>query len=77
MAAKTGKLHKGGEPDMNNVSKTIIWDWQRGNLPYFTKAPSAEERKEEFAPVPVPKGGQVEVMAPAIVGDDDEEAKEE
>jgi nuclear GTP-binding protein len=30
VAIKTGKLLKGGEPDFNNVSKSIIMDWQRG-----------------------------------------------
>lgn len=27
LAVKTGKLIKGGEPDVNNVSKSIIMDW--------------------------------------------------
>lgn len=27
VAIKTGKLWKGGEPDILNVSKTIIYDW--------------------------------------------------
>jgi nuclear GTP-binding protein len=39
VAERTGKLLKGGEPDINNVCKSIIFDWQRGNIPYFTKAP--------------------------------------
>ena len=40
VAERTGKLLKGGEPDINNVCKSIIFDWQRGNIPYFTKAPA-------------------------------------
>jgi nuclear GTP-binding protein len=46
---KTGKLIRGGEPDYNNVSKQIIVDWQRGNIPYFTRPPKDEhaEREEE------------------------------
>lgn len=39
VAERTGKLLKGGEPDINNVAKSLIFDWQRGNIPYFTKAP--------------------------------------
>lgn len=39
VAERTGKLKKGGEPDVNNVCKSIIFDWQRGNIPYYTKAP--------------------------------------
>ena len=44
VAERTGKLLKGGEPDVNNVCKAIIMDWQRGNIPYFEKPPNAEER---------------------------------
>lgn len=43
---RTGKLLKGGEPDINNVAKTIIMDWQRGNIPYFEKPPKSEEEIE-------------------------------
>ena len=46
VCVKTGKLLRGGEPDFNNVSKQIIVDWQRGNLPYFTKAPRSEEEEK-------------------------------
>jgi len=57
LAAKTGKLLKGGEPDSNNVCKSIIMDWQRGNIPFFDYPPQEdvvmkqeeeeEEREEE------------------------------
>lgn len=43
VAERTGKLLKGGEPDVNNVCKTIIFDWQRGNIPYFTKPPAVDK----------------------------------
>lgn len=43
VAARTGKLLKGGEPDINNVAKAMIMDWQRGNIPYFTKAPHVDK----------------------------------
>jgi len=39
VARNTGKLIKGGEADYNNVCKQIITDWQRGRIPYHTKAP--------------------------------------
>ena len=35
VAKRTGKLLKGGEPDVNAVSKMILNDWQRGKIPYF------------------------------------------
>jgi nuclear GTP-binding protein len=43
VAMRTGKLVKGGEPDINNVCKSIILDWQRGNIPYFTKSPAVSK----------------------------------
>lgn len=43
LALKTGKLLKGGEPDINNVCKSIIMDWQRGNIPYFSHPPKDAE----------------------------------
>ena len=43
LASRTGKLLKGGEPDINTVSKMILNDWQRGKLPYFVKPPSNQE----------------------------------
>ena len=46
LCLKTGKLQRGGEPDYNNISKTIIVDWQRGNIPYFTKPPKTEEEEK-------------------------------
>ena len=42
VAEKTGKLLAGGNPDINNVCKTIIMDWQRGNIPYFTRPPKLD-----------------------------------
>ncbi|XP_042649452.1 nucleolar GTP-binding protein 2 isoform X2 [Tyto alba] len=42
LAARTGKLLKGGEPDMQTVSKMVLNDWQRGRIPFFVKPPNAE-----------------------------------
>jgi len=46
LCKKTGKLLKGGEPDINNVSKQIIVDWQRGNIPFFTRPPRSDEEEK-------------------------------
>lgn len=35
LAARTGKLLKGGEPDVSSVSKIVLNDWQRGKLPFY------------------------------------------
>ncbi|XP_047487752.1 nucleolar GTP-binding protein 2-like [Penaeus chinensis] len=39
VARRCGKLLKGGEPDINTVSKMILNDWQRGKIPYFVPPP--------------------------------------
>lgn len=46
LSKKTGKLLRGGEPDVNNLAKQIIVDWQRGNLPFFTAPPKNEEAEK-------------------------------
>jgi nuclear GTP-binding protein len=30
LARLSGKLHRGGEPDLNTAAKMILFDWQRG-----------------------------------------------
>ncbi|NXV65426.1 NOG2 protein, partial [Molothrus ater] len=42
LAARTGKLLKGGEPDLQTVSKMVLNDWQRGRIPFFVMPPMAE-----------------------------------
>uniref|UniRef100_A0AAR2KUV5 Nucleolar GTP-binding protein 2 n=1 Tax=Pygocentrus nattereri TaxID=42514 RepID=A0AAR2KUV5_PYGNA len=37
LAFRTGKLLKGGEPDLSTVSKMVLNDWQRGRIPFFVK----------------------------------------
>ena len=39
MAKKCGRLLKGGEPDINAVSKIVLNDFNRGKLPFFTPPP--------------------------------------
>ena len=40
VARMSGKLLKGGEEDVNAVAKSILHDWQRGRIPWFTPPPS-------------------------------------
>ena len=42
VARKTGKLLRGGEPDLDTVAKMILNDWQRGKLPFFNLPPGCE-----------------------------------
>jgi nuclear GTP-binding protein len=50
-ARRSGKLLKGGEPDLPTISKMILNDWQRGKLPYFIKPPPKEEEAGTSAAV--------------------------
>lgn len=44
VSRRSGKLLKGGEPDISTVAKMILNDWQRGKLPFFVKPPSSDDR---------------------------------
>uniref|UniRef100_A0A667ZI24 Nucleolar GTP-binding protein 2 n=1 Tax=Myripristis murdjan TaxID=586833 RepID=A0A667ZI24_9TELE len=46
LAFRTGKLLKGGEPDLTTVSKMVLNDWQRGRIPFFVKPPGPEGDQE-------------------------------
>ncbi|XP_029826831.3 nucleolar GTP-binding protein 2 [Ixodes scapularis] len=50
LGRRSGKLLKGGEPDVPTVAKMVLNDWQRGKLPYFVKPP--EEPPTESSDVP-------------------------
>ncbi|KAJ3122803.1 GTPase required for pre-60S ribosomal subunit nuclear export and maturation [Nowakowskiella sp. JEL0407] len=39
IAKKSGKLLKGGEPDVSTVAKTVLNDWIRGKIPFFVAPP--------------------------------------
>lgn len=53
LAFRTGKLLKGGEPDISTVSKMVLNDWQRGRIPFFVKPPGPEGDQEDKEPLPV------------------------
>lgn len=46
LARKTGKLRKGGEPDVGTVAKMVLNDFIRGKLPWFVPPPGFEEARE-------------------------------
>ncbi len=35
-------VYQGGEPDVDTVAKMILYDWQRGKLPWFSAPPFSE-----------------------------------
>jgi nuclear GTP-binding protein len=43
LARKTGKLHKGGKPDYTLTARKMIFDWQRGKLPWFIPPPFEDD----------------------------------
>ncbi|MCL7026083.1 hypothetical protein MKW94_021523, partial [Papaver nudicaule] len=43
----SGKLLKGGEPDMACVAKMVLHDWQRGRIPFFVPPPKVENASEQ------------------------------
>lgn len=52
LAARTGKLLKKGEPDVNQVARMVLNDWQRGKLPFYVapegfEVPLSKQQKDE------------------------------
>jgi len=43
LAKKMGKLHKGGDADLDTAARIVLYDWQRGRIPYFTPPPEESE----------------------------------
>lgn len=53
LATKTGKLRKGGDPDIPIAARMVLNDWQRGRLPYYTppvgfETPKSKEEDNEI-----------------------------
>ena len=44
VARLTGRLLKGGEPDLNTAAKMVLYDWQRGRIPFFAPPPQLPEQ---------------------------------
>lgn len=44
LAARTGKLLKGGEPDTVITARMVLNDWQRGKLPFYVVPPGYESK---------------------------------
>ena len=49
LARKGGKLLKGGEADMDGVAKTVLNDFLRGKIPWFTAPPASAAKEGEDA----------------------------
>eukprot|EP00670_Eutreptiella_braarudii_P025930 CAMPEP_0174385312 /NCGR_PEP_ID=MMETSP0811_2-20130205/126516_1 /TAXON_ID=73025 ORGANISM="Eutreptiella gymnastica-like, Strain CCMP1594" /NCGR_SAMPLE_ID=MMETSP0811_2 /ASSEMBLY_ACC=CAM_ASM_000667 /LENGTH=666 /DNA_ID=CAMNT_0015539595 /DNA_START=50 /DNA_END=2050 /DNA_ORIENTATION=- len=46
LATKRGKLMKGGIPDRDLMARTVLYDWQRARIPWFTTPPFESEADE-------------------------------
>lgn len=64
-AARSGKLLKKGEPDVNQVARMVLNDWQRGKLPFYV-APEGFE-------VPLSKLKEAEPTETPVVTDEKKE----
>ncbi|TXG73746.1 hypothetical protein EZV62_002325 [Acer yangbiense] len=49
LCKSSGKLLKGGEPDLATAAKMILHDWQRGKIPFFVPPPKLEDKSSEEA----------------------------
>ncbi|EGD75044.1 ribosome export GTPase [Salpingoeca rosetta] len=49
LAKKTGKLLKGGDPNVSAVARIVLQDWQRGRLPYFIMPPDNPEYNKDVS----------------------------
>lgn len=46
LARSSGRLLKGGEPDLKTTAKMVLHDWLKGKIPYFTKPPGFKEEED-------------------------------
>jgi nuclear GTP-binding protein len=51
LAVRSGKLLKGGEPDVNTISKMVLNDWVRGKIPFYTMPPGCSIPGEDSGDV--------------------------
>ena len=90
LARMKGRLLKGGEPDLEGVSKMVLNDWVRGKLPFFVAPPdrlddigdrkttedlSKDERVKGLKTIPQKLGGIIQMNK--FEGDDVKSIEEE
>ncbi|KAE9585206.1 putative nucleolar GTP-binding protein [Lupinus albus] len=47
LCKSSGKLLRGGEPDLMTAAKMVLHDWQRGRIPFFVPPPRLDDFSEE------------------------------
>lgn len=54
LAKKSGRLLRGGEPDIISTAKMVLNDWQRGKIPFYIAPEGFEAPKPITAPIENP-----------------------
>lgn len=75
LAKKTGKLLKGGEPDVTVTARMVLNDWQRGKLPFYVPPEGFATPKSQEGKPTDEEAAQLE--AEAAAQDADADAKSE
>lgn len=61
LAKLRGKLVAGGEPDVEAAARMVLYDWQRGRLPWFN-APPFESNKHYRDAIDLPQERQMKLI---------------
>ena len=76
VATLSGKLLKGGNPDISCVAKMVLNDWIRGKIPYFVPPPELDNL--EIDPVSnLENGSKVDDGVDQSPGEEEEEIKDD
>lgn len=68
---------KGGEPDLQTSAKMVLYDWQRGKIPFFTPPPQREEEEKIETTALVKPDSDEKIETGEKVSDDGEEEHED
>ncbi|KAK0550621.1 GTPase required for pre-60S ribosomal subunit nuclear export and maturation [Tilletia horrida] len=63
IAKRSGKLLKGGEPDLETCAKMVLNDWIRGKIPFFVPPPMPEGDKNAEGGVAAEGAAQAQAVA--------------
>lgn len=82
LAARTGKLLKKGEPDVNQVARMVLNDWQRGKLPFYVapegfEVPLTRQAEPEEVPEVMPEIKETDTLEPVAKDNEPKETEKE
>eukprot|EP00775_Hariotina_reticulata_P005449 gene5449-5682_t len=64
LARATGKLLKGGDPDLNTAARIVLYDWQRGKIPFYKLPPGYTDQPPGAAQEEPPGQGPAAAAGP-------------